>query len=67
VIGVGKQSLNTVFKDWFALNYGTKPPKLSDLEEAVIKRYGSRNVKTNKWDNLMIVADDEGDYMHEMN
>lgn len=67
VIGVGKQSLNTVFKDWFAINYGTKHPKLADLEEAVVKKFGTRNPKTNKWDNLMIAADDEGDYMNEMN
>jgi len=68
VIGVGKQSLNTVFKDWFALNYGNrKAPKLLDLEEAIIKKYGKRNLKTNKWDDIMIRQDEEEDEMNELN
>lgn len=68
VIGVGKQSLNTVFKDWFALNYGNrKAPKLLELEEAIIKKYGKRNPKTNKWDDIMIRQDEEEDEMNELN
>jgi putative DNA primase/helicase len=67
VIGVGKQSLNTVFKDWFALNYGSKPPKLIELEEAITKKYGKRNEKTKKWDNIMIRQEEEEDVMNEIN
>jgi hypothetical protein len=59
---VGKQSLNTVFKDWFQLNYGNrKPPKLSELEEIMNKKFGNRNVSTNKWINIKIKQEQEND------
>jgi hypothetical protein len=57
---VGKQSLNTVFKDWFQVNYGNrKPPKLSELEEIMNKKFGNRNSSTNKWINIKIKQDEE--------
>jgi P4 family phage/plasmid primase-like protien len=57
---VGKQSLNTVFKDWFQVNYGNrKPPKLSELEEIMNKKFGNRNATTNKWINIKIKQDEE--------
>ncbi len=64
---VGKQSLNVVFKEWFQLNHGNrKPPKLSELEEAMSKKFGSRNVATNKWNNVMIKEEEGGDDMDEI-
>ena len=37
---VGKKLLNSVFKEWFQLNYsGRKIPKLTELEEAMDKKY----------------------------
>jgi phage/plasmid-associated DNA primase len=57
---VGKQSLNTVFKDWFQVNYGNrKPPKLSELEDIMNKKFGNRNPLTNKWINIKIKQDEE--------
>ena len=59
---VGKQSLNTVFKDWFQLNYGSrKPPKLSELEEIMNKKFGNRNTTTNKWINVKIKQEQDND------
>lgn len=61
---VGKQSLNVVFKEWFQVNLGNrKPPKLSELEEIMNKKFGNRNVLTNKWNNIMIKEDETGDDM----
>ena len=64
---VGKQSLNVVFKEWFQLNNGNrKPPKLSELEEAMSKKFGNRNLATNKWNNVMIKEEEGGDDMDEI-
>jgi P4 family phage/plasmid primase-like protien len=64
---VGKQSLNVVFKEWFQLNHGNrKPPKLSELEEAMSKKFGNRNAATNKWNNVMIKEEEGGDDMDEI-
>ena len=64
---VGKQSLNVVFKEWFQVNLGNrKPPKLSELEEIMNKKFGNRNLVTNKWNNIMIKEDETGDDMDEI-
>jgi P4 family phage/plasmid primase-like protien len=64
---VGKQSLNVVFKEWFQVNHGNrKPPKLSELEEIMNKKFGNRNLLTNKWNNIMIKEDEAGDDMDEI-
>ena len=64
---VGKQSLNVVFKEWFQVNHGNrKPPKLSELEEIMNKKFGNRNLATNKWSNIMIKEDETGDDMDEI-
>ena len=64
---VGKQSLNVVFKEWFQVNHGNrKPPKLSELEEIMNKKFGNRNIVTNKWNNIMIKEDETGDDMDEI-
>jgi P4 family phage/plasmid primase-like protien len=64
---IGKQSLNVVFKEWFQTNYGNrKPPKLSELEEIMNKKFGNRNIATNKWNNVMLKQEDEGDAMEDL-
>jgi P4 family phage/plasmid primase-like protien len=64
---IGKQSLNVVFKEWFQNNFGNrKPPKLSELEEIMNKKFGNRNMATNKWANVMLKEDEETDAMDEI-
>jgi hypothetical protein len=41
-------------------------PKLTELEEAMNKKYGMRNSKTNKWLNVTIQYDDERDALEEL-
>ena len=63
---IGKQSLNVVFKEWFQNNFGNrKPPKLSELEEIMNKKFGNRNMVTNKWNNVML-KEDENDAMEDI-
>jgi P4 family phage/plasmid primase-like protien len=57
---LGKQILNNVFKEWFQMNYGNrKMPKLAEIEEIMIKKFGNRNVKTNKWLGIKIKEEEE--------
>jgi P4 family phage/plasmid primase-like protien len=57
---LGKKILNDSFKEWFQMNYGNrKIPKLIELEEAINKKYGNRNIKTNKWNGIKIKPDDD--------
>jgi P4 family phage/plasmid primase-like protien len=59
--GVNQTSLNNAFKEWFQMNYGNrKAPKMSELVEAMIKKFGNKNAKTNKWNNIKI-KEDEGE------
>jgi len=63
---IGKQTLNDAFKNWFQVNYGNrKPPKLSELEEIMNKKFGHRNLK-NRWNNVMIKEDESGDAMDDI-
>ena len=58
--GVNQQSLNNAFKEWFQMNYnGRKVPKLSELVEVLVKKFGNKNAKTNKWMNIKIIEDDQ--------
>jgi P4 family phage/plasmid primase-like protien len=60
--GVTQTSLNNVFKEWFQMNYGNrKAPKMSELVEAMVKKFGSKNAKSNKWLNIKIKEDDCGE------
>ena len=44
------------------MNYGNrKAPKLSELLDGVTKKFGNKNVKTNKWYNFQIKEDVEED------
>ena len=64
---IGKQSLNTVFKEWFQMNYGNrKTPKLSEIEEIMIKKFGNRNTKTNKWMGIKFVEEEQSDNLDEV-
>lgn len=65
---ISKRYLNDVFKEWYQMNYGhRKPPKLSEIEEAMIKKFGNRNAKTNKWHGITIKEDEEvGDDLEEL-
>lgn len=57
--GVGQQSINEDFKQWFQSIYGNrKMPKLTELTEALNKKFGQRN-KNNKWGKIRIVCDDD--------
>ncbi len=60
--GVNQTSLNNSFKEWFQTNYGgRKAPKLSELIEMMVKRFGNKNPKTNKWHNIKIKEDENDD------
>jgi len=64
---VGKQSLHAEFKEWFQGTYGNrKMPKLTELDEAMNKKFGLRNLK-NKWINVMIKREDLQDEVDELN
>jgi P4 family phage/plasmid primase-like protien len=57
--GINQTSLNNAFKEWFQMNYGNrKAPKLSELIEAMNKKFGNKNAKSNKWYNINIKEDD---------
>jgi P4 family phage/plasmid primase-like protien len=63
---IGKQTLNDAFKNWFQVNFGNrKPPKLSELEEIMNKKFGHRNLK-NRWNNVMIKEEEGGDAMDDI-
>jgi P4 family phage/plasmid primase-like protien len=64
---IGKKILNDVFKEWFQMNYGNrKAPKLIELEEIMIKKFGNRNMKTNKWHGIKIKEDEIDDVLEEL-
>ena len=56
---IGKRELNDQFKEWFQMNLGNrKSPKLSEIEEIMVKKFGNRNYKTNKWHGIKFKDDD---------
>jgi P4 family phage/plasmid primase-like protien len=57
---IGKKVLNDCFKEWFQMNYGNrKMPKMFELEEVMNKKFGNRNIKTNKWNGVKIKPDED--------
>ena len=61
---VGKKLLNSVFKEWFQLNYsGRKIPKLTELEEAMDKKFDKKTNKSGakEWIDVKIKSDDGDD------
>jgi len=65
--GVTKKSLGSVFNDWNHMNSNKKPPKLSELEEAVIKKFGKKDLKKNKWFTFKIREEDVDNVDNEDN
>jgi len=54
---VGKKMLNSVFKEWYQMNYsGRKMPKLMELEEVMDKKFEKKLNKNNikEWVNIKI-------------
>jgi P4 family phage/plasmid primase-like protien len=65
--GVNQTSLNNAFKEWFQMNYGNrKAPKMSELVEAMIKKFGNKNAKSNKWNNIKIKEEECGEGEDDM-
>ena len=63
---IGKQSLHAEFKEWFQSTYGNrKMPKMTELDEAMNKKFGNRNSK-NKWINVNICQEEVGDDLEEL-
>ena len=63
---INKKTLNDVFKEWFQMNYGNrKPPKLSELVDVMVKRYGKLNAK-GRWTGIKIKDDDNDDELNEL-
>lgn len=57
---IGKKILGDVFKEWFQINNGNeKGPKLSEIEEIMIKKFGNRNPKTNKWHGITFKQEED--------
>ena len=57
--GINQTSLNDAFKEWFQMNYGNrKAPKLSELIDKMIEKFGNKNTKSNKWHNIKIKEDE---------
>jgi hypothetical protein len=62
-----KRNLNDVFKEWFQMNYGSrKMPKLSEIEEVMIKKFGNRNTKTNKWHGVKFREEEQSDELDDI-
>jgi P4 family phage/plasmid primase-like protien len=58
---VGKQNVHAEFKEWFQGTYGNrKMPKLTELDDAMNKKFGNRNMK-NKWVNICIKYENTDD------
>jgi hypothetical protein len=56
---VGKKMLNDVFKEWFQINHGSRTmPRMSELTDAIIKKFGTPNT-AGKWTNIKIKYDDD--------
>jgi P4 family phage/plasmid primase-like protien len=56
---IGKRELNDQFKEWFQMNLGNRrQPKLTEIEEIMIKKFGNRNYKTNKWHGIKFSNDE---------
>jgi P4 family phage/plasmid primase-like protien len=63
---IGKQGLHAEFKLWFQCSYGNrKMPKLTDLDEALTKKFGNRN-KDQKWPNIKFIQEAESNTMDEL-
>ena len=66
---ISNKELNEQFKEWFQMNLGNrKAPKLLEIAEIMIKKFGNRNYKTNKWHGIKFKNDDDPlDVLDELN
>jgi len=61
-----KPDLHADFRQWFQGTYGNrKMPKLTELDEAMVKKFGNRNAN-NRWVNVTIKSDNNEDVMDDM-
>lgn len=60
---VGKKMLNEIFKEWHTSNFGVrKMPKMAEVEEAMIKKFGSPTGKTKQWKGIKLIYDDVDEF-----
>jgi len=60
---VGKKMLNDIFKEWYTNNFGIrKMPKMAEVEEAMIKKFGAPTGKTKQWHGIKLVYDDVDEF-----
>ena len=61
--GITQTNLSNIFKEWNAMYFANrKAPKLSELIEAITKKFGNKNPKTNRWHNFKIKDDNDNDF-----
>jgi P4 family phage/plasmid primase-like protien len=64
---VGKRVLSDTFKEWYLSECGSrKMPRISELEEAMNKKFGNKSGKPEKWLNVRIIYDNEQDGLDEL-
>ena len=64
---VGKRILNDTFKEWFQnICGGRKMPRMSELEDAMNKKFGKKTGKPERWLNVKILYDNEKDCLDEL-
>ena len=65
--GVSQQSLNAAFQQWYQINYGNrKPPKASEVYDAINKKFGNKNSKKNKWLTFNFKVDEDQECIDEL-
>jgi P4 family phage/plasmid primase-like protien len=60
---VGKKMLSDVFKEWHTSNFGVrKIPKMAEVEEAMIKKFGVPTGKMRQWKGITLIYDDVDEF-----
>lgn len=64
---VGKRILSDTFKEWYmSVCGGRKMPRITELEDAMNKKFGNKTGKPERWLNVKIVYDNETDELDEL-
>lgn len=64
---VGKRILSDTFKEWYmSVCGGRKIPRITELEDAMNKKFGNKTCKPERWLNVKIVYDNEKDELDEL-
>lgn len=58
---IGKREMGETFKEWYQLNYGKRAPRLYELNDRIIKKFGAINPKTGKWHNIAVKVSESND------